>query len=188
MYEVNEQVSTSHEKFPKNEYTGAILKKVMKKMLVRAQIHGIALEQESQLPIVLLKTKCPEGILPMPVGPAEASSIIVEIEGVHPPRPLPHDLIADIFRRHRFVMEYCEIREHLDDFFTAYIHYRRGFRKFSMEVRPSDGIAMSLKLETPIMVNPELLARGESDAEVFSYLHGEDILLLEPSHLKNEAV
>ncbi len=181
-------MSTSEEKIPKNEHTGAILKKVMKKMLVRAGIHGIALEQESQLPIVLLKTSSPEGILPIPVGPSEASSIIVEIEGVHPPRPLPHDLIADIFRRHHFVMEYCEIRDQLDDFFTAYIHYRRRFRKFCMEVRPSDAIAMALKLETPMMVNPELLARGESEAEVFGYLHGDDILLLEPSHLKNEAV
>ena len=159
----------------------------MKNYLVPAGIHGIALEQESELPIVLLKTSNPEGILPVPVGPSEASSIIVEIEGVHPPRPLTHDLIADIFHRHKFTLQFCEIRDQVDDFISAYIHYRHGFRKHTMEVRPSDAIALALKMEAPIMVNPELLSRGESGMDVFSSLHGNDILLLEPSGLRNRA-
>jgi bifunctional DNase/RNase len=161
---------------------------IMKKQLVPASIHGIALDKESQLPIVLLETAEPRGILAVPVGPSEASAIIVEVEGVHPPRPLTHDLIAELFSRHQFSLVRSEIREHLEELYTSRICYRRGLRQYTMEVRPSDAIALSLRMRAPIMVNPELLTRGESSLEVFRHLHGDDILLLEPHDCRGHAV
>ncbi len=160
----------------------------MNKAYAQAMIHGIAIDQESQLPIVLLETAHPKGILPVPVGPSEASAIIVEIEGVHPPRPLTHDLISELFHRHQLVLIRCEICQKVDELYTARIYYRRGLRRYSMEVRPSDAIALCLRMSAPIMVNPELLTRGDTSLELFRYLHGDDILLLEPEDYRDHAV
>ena len=160
----------------------------MKNAYVRARIHGIAMDQESQLPIVILETDAPRGILPVPVGPSEASSIIVEVEGVRPPRPLTHDVIAELFNRHRFRALGCDICERIEELYTARIRYRRGFRDYSMEVRPSDAIALALRMEVPISVNPELISRGDSSLEVFRHLHGDEILLLEPEEYRGHAV
>lgn len=160
----------------------------MHKEYAQAMIHGIAIDQESQLPIVLLETGRPKGILPVPVGPSEASAIIVEIEGVHPPRPLTHDLICELFHRHQLALIRSEICQKVDELYTSRLYYRRGLRRYSMEVRPSDAIALSLRMRAPIMVNPELLTRGDPSLELFRYLHGDDILLLEPEDYRNHAV
>jgi len=154
----------------------------MKHSITVAEVQGIALDRESQLPIVLLKTSHPRRIIPVPVGPSEASAIIVEIEGVHPPRPLTHDLMAELFHRHGFSLLHCEIRDRIEDSYTAFIHYRRRFRNYSMEVRPSDAIALALRMEAPIHINPLLLAEAEHSLDVFRHLHGDDILLLEPDY------
>ena len=154
----------------------------MKHTITVAEVQGIALDRESQLPIVLLKTSHPGRIIPIPVGPSEASAIIVEVEKVHPPRPLTHDRIAELFQRHNFSLLYSEIRDRIEDTYTAFIHYRRHFRKHSMEVRPSDAIALALRMEAPIHINPLLLAEAEHSLDVFRHLHGDDILLLEPDY------
>ncbi|WP_319559576.1 bifunctional nuclease family protein [Marispirochaeta sp.] len=154
----------------------------MKHTMPVAEVQGIALDRESQLPIVLLKTSHPRRIIPIPVGPSEASAIIVEVEGVHPPRPLTHDLITELFQRHGMILLHCEIRDRIDDIYTAFIHYRRRFRNFSMEVRPSDAIALALRMKAPIRINPLLLAEAEHSLDVFRHLHGDDILLLEPDY------
>ena len=159
-------------------YSGSI----MKHTFPAAEVQGIALDRESQLPIVLLKTCHPRRIIPIPVGPSEASSIIVEVEKIHPPRPLTHDLIAEIFQRHNFFFLHCEIRDFIDDDYTAFIHYRRRFRNYQMEVRPSDAIALALRMEAPILINPLLLIEVEQSLDVFRHLHGDDILFLESDY------
>ncbi len=126
--------------------------------MVEYIVRGIALERETQMPIALLKEKKGDNVLPVWVGPSEASSIIVEVEGVQPPRLLTHDLLALIFQKHRFNLLGVEIYGYIDDKFLARIRYRKGFKTHVVEVRPSDGLALALRLKSPIYCDKNLIS------------------------------
>jgi uncharacterized protein len=125
-------------------------------------VKGIALDSDTRMPIVLLTDTRSGLILPLRVGPAEASAIIIEIEGVHPPRPLTHDLITDLFLRHGFVMRHIILYgyDRHDDKFQARLSYTTGKKTHMMEVRPSDGIAIALRLEAPILASTTVMEAG----------------------------
>ncbi len=130
---------------------------------VELKIRGIALDPESQMPMVLLQDHERRKVITVSVGPFEASAIIIEMEGVEPPRPLTHDIISNLFTNHGFTMKHLEIYGFVDDKYLARIHYTRGLKKYTMEVRPSDGIALALRLEASILVDIELLKGHTGD-------------------------
>lgn len=130
---------------------------------VLVTVKGIGLEQETRLPILLLRSTIDSHLLPIPIGPAEASSIIIEIEGVTPPRPLAHDLITELFRRHRLAARRLEIYGYMQEKHLARIVYGRWPRIRSLEVRPSDGVALALRLGMPIYVAASILEGRAAD-------------------------
>lgn len=107
-------------------------------------------------PTVLLRDPSGDRCIAVPVGAFEASAIIIEIEGLKPPRPLTHDLLAELFVRHGCRLGCFEIYGLTDEGFLGRIRYRKRFRRHSMEVRPSDGIALALRLGSPIEVDAGL--------------------------------
>ena len=155
---------------------------VMKKQMVEYLVRGIALEKESQMPLVLLKEKDGENILPVWVGPFEASSIIVELEGVQPPRLLTHDLLAFLFSKHRFRLLSMEIYGYLDDKFKARIKYRKGFFTHTVDVRPSDGLSLALRLRAPVYCDVDVASSSAGNGIIEENLEmlSSEILFLEP--------
>ena len=151
--------------------------------MVEFVVRGIAIEKETQMPMALLQEKGGERVLPLWVGPSEASSIIVEMEGVQPPRLLTHDLLAFLFNRHKYKLKNLEIYAMVEDKFLARIHYSRGLRRYTVDVRPSDGIALALRLGAPILGDPVLLKNPEVESlrEDSEFLSSE-ILYLEPEY------
>jgi len=150
--------------------------------MVEYVVRGIALEKESQMPMAILKEKDGNAVFPLWIGPFEASSIIVEVEGVQPPRLLTHDLMALLFQKHRFHLQALEIYGYADDAYLARIRYRRGFRHYTVDVRPSDGLALALRLDAPIYCDTALLAFRE-DPEIREEsleMLSSEILFLEP--------
>lgn len=135
---------------------------------IELKVRGVALEKESGMPIILLQDQGKTKILPITIGPFEASTIIIELEGIHPPRPLTHDLITRIFNRHNFKMLHLEIYGYLEEKYLARIFYRKGIKKYTLEVRPSDGISLALRFKAPIFSSPELLELQEENT---SYLN-----------------
>ena len=131
------------------------------------EVKGIALEQKSRLPLVLLHNEEKNILVPIYIGPAEASAIIVEMEGVQPPRPLTHDLLAELFHKHHFKLICCEIYRCLEDKQLARIRYRSRFSSCEMEVRPSDGIALAVRLSAPIMVADEVIEKLADSKQLF---------------------
>ena len=125
--------------------------------MVPLSLKGIALDPETQMPIVLLENKAGDRIIPIGIGPFEASSIIVEIENLQPLRPLTHDLLVQLFNQHGFKMEHVEIYDECNDIYFARIHYRKGKKRFMMEVRPSDGIALAIRLLSPIYAAQKII-------------------------------
>ena len=150
--------------------------------MVEFVVRGIAIEKETEMPMVLLHEKGGHRVLPLWVGPSEASSIIVEMEGVQPPRLLTHDLLTFLFNRHKFKMKSLEIYGVVDEKHLARIHYTRGWRRYTVDVRPSDGVALALRMGAPILGDPSLLnvCEGEScpDTDILS----SEILYLEPDY------
>lgn len=130
---------------------------------IELSVKGIALDKESHLPILLLVESDGQRILPVPIGPFEASAIIIQLEDIEPPRPLTHDLLADFIVRHGFKVDAVEIYGYLGDKLLARILYRKGFRAYRAEARPSDAIALALRQDAPIFCVPELIAEERMD-------------------------
>jgi bifunctional DNase/RNase len=120
-------------------------------------VQGIALDERSQLPVILLNEPVRDRTLPVQIGPFEASAIIMELEGIHPPRPLTHDLFAAFFSKHRFEMMNLTITGLLGDRAAAHVEYRKGIRRYSMDVRPSDGFALAIRLGAQIRCETTVL-------------------------------
>jgi len=125
--------------------------------MVRVFIKGVILDQVSDMPFIILQTEDKKKCMSLGIGPAEATAIIMAMEGIKAPRPLTHDLFAHFLARHHFVVDKVEIYDILDTKFYARLHYHRGFRKFMLELRPSDALALAVRLQTPIFVKKEII-------------------------------
>jgi bifunctional DNase/RNase len=129
----------------------------MKKDLVEMKVRGVAVDRGDGLPIVLLLDEEGGAGIPLPVGPFEASAIIIELEGISPPRPLTHDLLASTFRESGLVLERAELFGARGEGAQARLVYRRGLSRRRKEVRPSDAVALAIRLKAPICAEKELL-------------------------------
>ncbi|MBN1242781.1 MAG: bifunctional nuclease family protein [Spirochaetales bacterium] len=113
-------------------------------------VRGVALDPADADPVVILEDRERRFTLPVPVGPFEAGAIILELEGVKPPRPLTHDLLADFFKRHGFRVDSAELETGEDGSLRASLSYRKGLGRWRRELRPSDAIALALRLKAPL--------------------------------------
>lgn len=140
----------------------------MKEDMLKFTIKGIALDEESQMPIVILQSMETSRIIPLYIGPFEASAIIIEIEEVKPPRPLTHDLLSEFFLKHHYKLKYVYIYDFVSDSHIAKIVYKKGFTRFSLEIRPSDGIALALRLNAPIYASQKVADTAYLDSAIIS--------------------
>ncbi len=108
-------------------------------------------------PLVLLRDEADGRIMSVPVGAFEASSIIMAAEGLLPSQPQTHDVLAELFKRHGLRMEGFEIRGNAFSGYYGRLYYRRGFFRHTMDVSPSDGIALALRLGKPITADKTLM-------------------------------
>jgi uncharacterized protein len=126
---------------------------------IELRVRGVSMEDDE--PIVILEDRVTDRRLLVPVGPFEASAIILELEGIFPPRPLTHDLLAAFFEEGGFSLDAAELFGDAVAGARARLSYRKGLRKFEKEVRPSDAIALALRLGSPLRADPALLADQE---------------------------
>jgi bifunctional DNase/RNase len=126
-------------------------------MEVEMKIRGLMMDPVTNMPIVILKDVAGDAVLPIWVGIYEANAIALEIEKVTTPRPMTHDLIKNLLvgldtHVHKVVVS--ELRE---DTFFAVIWLEREGRVISVDSRPSDALALALRLDCPIFVEDEVL-------------------------------
>lgn len=129
----------------------------MTKDFVEVHVHGVAVDGGEGLPAVFLLDREDKAGLPLQVGPFEASAIIIELEGIVPPRPLTHDLLADFFLESGARLIRAELYGNQDSSPKARLIYSRGLLRKVKEVRPSDALALALRLEAPICAERSLL-------------------------------
>jgi hypothetical protein len=133
----------------------------MDKDFVPVRVYGVSADPGDGLPLVLLVDECAGEGVRLQIGPFEASAIIMELEGIVPPRPLTHDLLASLFRETRTVLQRAELFGCLDEGPRARLVYRRGLLRHRREVRPSDALALAVRLGAPILAQRTLLESRE---------------------------
>jgi len=142
---------------------------------VEMKIRGLMMDPVTNMPIVILKDVNGDSVLPIWVGIYEANAIALEIEKVSTPRPMTHDLIKNLLtgldtRVHKVVVN--ELRE---DTFYAVIWLERDGHIISVDSRPSDALAIALRLDCPIFVEDEVLKSSKQATAVSDRLSSEEL-------------
>ena len=130
-------------------------------MEVEMRIRGLMMDPVTNMPIVVLKENGGEAVLPIWVGLYEANAIALEIEKVATPRPMTHDLIKNVLMGLDTVVHKVVVSELKDDTFYAVIWIEQAGRVVSVDSRPSDALALALRLDCPIYVDEEVLASSK---------------------------
>ncbi len=144
-------------------------------MEVEMKIRGLMMDPVTNMPIVILKDVGTDTVLPIWVGIYEANAIALEIEKVTTPRPMTHDLIKNVLvglaaNVHKVVV--TELRE---DTFFAVIWLEREGRVISIDSRPSDALALALRVDCPIYVEDEVLKNSKQAANVSDRVTSEEL-------------
>ena len=122
------------------------------------ELLGISLEARSGAPLIVLREKeAPFRYLPIFVGETEAASIAIAISGMPSPRPLTHDLMAQVMQMLRTRIDSVEVTALRDGSFIAEMAVSgpEGDQRF--DTRPSDGIALAVRLGAPVFVSDEVM-------------------------------
>jgi bifunctional DNase/RNase len=128
------------------------------------RIRGLLLDPVTNTPIVILKDANSDTVLPIWVGVYEANAIALEIEKVSTPRPMTHDLIKNVLTGLDAHVHKVVVTELKEDTFYAVIWMEREGRVVSVDSRPSDALALALRVDCPIYVDDEVLKSSKKAA------------------------
>lgn len=131
-------------------------------MLIEMQIKGLMLDPVTNVPIVILRDLDGKRVLPIWVGPAEASAIALQIENVAPPRPMTHDLLRDVVGALGVTVSRVIISDLKGSTFYAYLELRQGADIVLVDARPSDAVALAARTRAPVFVNALVLDQAKS--------------------------
>ena len=126
-------------------------------MEVEMKIRGLMMDPVTNMPIVILKDVQGNSVLPIWVGVYEANAIALEIEKVTTPRPMTHDLIKNLLLGLNTSVRKVVVNDLRDDTFYAVIWLEQDGQVISIDSRPSDALAVALRLDCPIYVEEEVL-------------------------------
>src|SRR5215831_20334359 len=118
-------------------------------MEVEMKIRGLMMDPMTNMPIVILKDVNGSTVLPIWVGVYEANAIALEIEKVATPRPMTHDLIKNVLMGLETQVHKVVVTELKDDTFYAVIWLECEGRVVSIDARPSDALALALRMDCP---------------------------------------
>ncbi len=126
-------------------------------MELEVKIRGLMMDPATNQPVVVLKELQGSGILPIWVGVYEAQAIALEIEKVQTARPMTHDLLKNVLTGLNVRVQKVVVSDLKDDTFYALIWMEREGQTISMDSRPSDALALALRLDCPIYVEDQVL-------------------------------
>ncbi len=108
-------------------------------------------------PVVILKDMDGSHYLPILIGPFEATAIALALEGAPVPRPLSHDLMRSILESLDTTLEQVIVHDIRDSTFFAKLILRTNGELQEIDARPSDGIALALRMQAPIYVSDKIV-------------------------------
>jgi bifunctional DNase/RNase len=131
-------------------------------MEIEMKIKGLVVDPISKMPIVVLEDLNSERILPIWIGVFEANAIALKIENISTPRPMTHDLVKNFLEKLNISVEKVVVNDVRDNTFYAMIHCRYKDQAITIDSRPSDAIALSLRVDAPIFVEDEVVKKAHS--------------------------
>jgi bifunctional DNase/RNase len=130
-------------------------------MEIEMRIRGLVMDPVTNMPIVILKDVNGAAVLPIWVGIYEANAIALEIEKVTTPRPMTHDLLKNLLLGLETRVQKVVVSELKEDTFYALIWLERDGQVMSIDSRPSDALALALRMDCPIYVEEEVLKNSK---------------------------
>jgi len=144
-------------------------------MEVEMKIRGLMMDPVTNMPIVVLRDVNGNTILPIWVGIYEANAIALEIEKVSTPRPMTHDLIKTLLLGLGTGIRKVVVSELKDDTFYAVIWLDREGELISVDSRPSDALALALRLDCPIFVDDSVLKSSKISNSAADKINNEEL-------------
>ncbi|HXX43246.1 MAG TPA: bifunctional nuclease family protein [Candidatus Acidoferrales bacterium] len=135
-------------------------------MELEVKIRGLMMDPVTNMPVVVLKETQGNGVLPIWVGVYEANAIALEIEKVQTPRPMTHDLLKNVLNGLNVRVQKVVVSDLREDTFYALIWMERDGETISMDSRPSDALALALRLDCPIFVEDQVLKSSKMSTGV----------------------
>lgn len=146
-------------------------------MIKEMQVVGITIDPGTQSPIVILRDLENRNILPIWIGILEANAIAVGLEKVKLPRPMTHDLFKNVMDQLGVSLKKIEITDIKDNTYYAVLHLETGGKILTIDSRPSDALAIAIRLGAPILVHESVIekavrveAEGGQDKDKWSEL------------------
>ncbi|MBI4640085.1 MAG: bifunctional nuclease family protein [Candidatus Tectomicrobia bacterium] len=126
------------------------------------KVKGLTVDPVTKMPIVILKDLKDERALPIWIGPNEANAIVLEMEHIVPPRPMTHDLIKNILDGIRARVDRVVVNDLKESTFYATIFLNLNGVEIPIDSRPSDAIAVALRVKAPIYVSNKVMETAKS--------------------------
>jgi len=131
--------------------------------VIEVRVAHLGLDRTTNTPVVILQEQGGDRVLPIWIGPAEASAIAMELAGMKFARPLTHDLLKLVIVGLGADLRKVIITQVKDNTYYAELHIYRGDAVVNIDARPSDSIAVALRLKAPIFTSDELLENTAID-------------------------
>jgi hypothetical protein len=125
--------------------------------VIELQLVGVRVELPTNQPIVLLKEREGERYLPIWIGPVEATAIALGMQGIETQRPMTHDLMRDLLQNLGITVDRIVITELRDGTFYAEIQMSQNGTTVAVSSRPSDALALAVRMELTIFANEDVL-------------------------------
>jgi uncharacterized protein len=132
------------------------------RMLVEMTIKGLMVDPVTNMPIIILRDKDGQKVLPIWVGVFEANAIALQIENISTPRPMTHDLLRNVIAEMDGEVQRVVVCDLKDNTFYALIYVLRDSGTIAIDARPSDAIALALRVRAPIFVDESVIEHAKT--------------------------
>ncbi len=129
-------------------------------LLVEMEVHGVNLDVTTNQPVIILKDTESKRLLPIWIGQFEATAILMEVQGIKPSRPLTHDLLRAVIDRLEASVTKIVITDLKEGTFFARIHLNTNSTNLEIDARPSDAIALAVRVKVPIFADSKVVDKA----------------------------
>ncbi|NOZ62172.1 MAG: hypothetical protein GXO74_10860 [Calditrichaeota bacterium] len=129
-------------------------------MQIPVRVDRVTLDTSSNRFVVILRDDVFSRWLPIVVGTTEAQAIALQLEGIVPPRPLTHDLLRDLLKTIDIEIDKIIVNDLRQNTYYAIIYLHQGRKKYEIDARPSDAIALALRMGAPIFVEEMVMVNA----------------------------
>ena len=130
-------------------------------MQIEMIIKGLMLDPTTKMPIVILRDNKGDNVLPIWVGSPEANAIALQIENVATPRPMTHDLLRNVIQDLKGEVQKIVVCDLKENTFYAMIYLKVNGEVVAIDSRPSDAIALAVRVKAPIFVEESVISEAK---------------------------